>query len=120
VDPNTPPVKRIVIWSNQTGLEHTVSELMQRNGIMVIEHARVQQVSNEQNIQLTHTRDDDASILRIGKLLGADHVIFAEATIKGSVFSEDVTDVYGGPTRKETMPGHQSRGGYGLPRRVSR
>ena len=52
--------------------------------------ARLQQVFNEQQIRLTHTPDDEAQVLRVGKLLGA--VIFVDTSfqkeLRGSYYAD--------------------------------
>jgi len=103
IDPNVPQkVLRVVIWSNNAGAEDTIIEMMQQNGVIVVERARLQQILDEQNIRLTHTRENDANILNVGKLLGADRVIFAEATITETVLERALINANGGSARPET------------------
>lgn len=73
---------RWVVWGNHPGM---VSWLVQRiiaEGQIVVERARIQEVLNEQKVILTQTADDEADILRVGKLLGATNILFAEATVR--------------------------------------
>ncbi|MDE3019583.1 MAG: hypothetical protein KGO52_16015 [Nitrospirota bacterium] len=55
---------------------------MQDTGQTVIERARLQEVLNEQKIRLTNTPDDDAHVLRAGRLAGADYIIFAYVSVR--------------------------------------
>lgn len=68
-----------------------------------MERSRLDQVFSEQAIRLTHTPDDDAQILRVGKLLGADRIIFAEHTISSNIVSSAYISKYGGQSRSETV-----------------
>ena len=68
-----------------------------------MERTRLQQIFKEQEIRLTHTSDDDAQILRVGKLVGADRVVFGEHTISSNVVSRSSFNVYGGGSRSETV-----------------
>ncbi len=69
---------RVVVWGNHPAMANTIIGLVQQEGHSVVERARLQEVFNEQEIRLTHSPDDHADILRVGRLLGADRVIFAE------------------------------------------
>lgn len=46
----------------------------------VIELSKLDTLIQDQHIGLTHTADDEADLLRMGKLLGADQVIFAHSS----------------------------------------
>src|SRR5437867_3467437 len=54
-----------------------VMETLQRNGQTVIEDARFEQVYNEHVRQHTYGFDD-ATVARIGKLVGADSILFVD------------------------------------------
>jgi hypothetical protein len=58
---------------------------VQQAGHTVVERSRLDQVFKEQQIRLIHTPDDNAEILRLGKLVGAERVIFAENSISPSL-----------------------------------
>jgi hypothetical protein len=70
--------------------------MFQQFGLVVVERAKLQQVFKEQQIRLTHTSDDDAEILRVGKLIGSDRVVFAEASNREARFSSASVNQYGG------------------------
>jgi hypothetical protein len=72
---------RIVVWATDSSIASTITSAALSNGHTVVERTRLQEVFKEQTIILTHTSDDDAQILRVGKLLGANTVIFAEHSI---------------------------------------
>jgi hypothetical protein len=94
--PDAKPVKSVVVWSNDAGVGNTLVSMLQKFDVVVVERARLQQVFKEQQIRLTHTSDDDADILRVGKLIGADRIVFAEASSREAQFSSASVDKYGG------------------------
>ena len=79
--PFSPGQRRFVIWSNYPAATNTITGSVLERGHTVVERARLEEVFNEQKIRLTHTSDDKASLLRVGKLLGADRLILAEIII---------------------------------------
>lgn len=78
---------RFVVWSNHPGVANTVTDMIQQKGYTVVERARIMEILNEQKIQLTHSPDDSADVLRVGRLVGADRVVFAEATVRKEAYS---------------------------------
>jgi hypothetical protein len=74
--------RRIVVWSNHPGVGNSIIGWMQGRGDTVIERAHLEDILNEQKIRLMHTPDDNADILRVSRLIGADSVIFAEVSVK--------------------------------------
>lgn len=94
--PDTKPIKSVVVWSNDAGVGNQLFSIFQKFDIVVVERAQLQQVFKEQQIRLTHTSDDDADLLRVGKLIGADRVVFAEASNHESPFSSASVNRYGG------------------------
>lgn len=88
--------KRFVVWGNHAGATNAALELLQQRGHTIVERGRLLEILNEQRIRLTHTTDDDAQILKVGKLTGADRVVFVDAFDKGEVVSEGYIGPYGG------------------------
>ncbi len=78
----------IVVWSNHPGVGTRLVAWFQEMGQAVVERALLQEVLNEQRIQLTHSPENDANILRVGKLIGADRVVFAVVTTSFSSGSD--------------------------------
>ena len=104
IDPSQQNVKRrMVVWSNHAGMGNAIIGWLQQGGHTVVERARLQAVLNEQSIRLKHTPDDDADILRVGKLVGAERIIFADATISSAVSSRAYYGAYGGGARSDTV-----------------
>ena len=94
---------KFVVWGNHPPMVNAIIGWTQQPGHTVVERARLQEIFNEQKIQLTHTPDDDADILKVGKLLGADIVVFAEASISSAVESGAYVGPYGGASRSQTV-----------------
>ena len=80
--PKVKNAKSVVVWSNDSVVESVLIGMLQSAGLVVVERVRLQQVFKEQQVRLTHTSDDDADLLRVGKLIGADRVVFAEVKSK--------------------------------------
>jgi hypothetical protein len=94
---------QFVVWGNHPTTVNAIIGWVLQRGHTVVERARLQEVFNEQKIRLTHTPDDDADILHVGKLLGAERIIFAEVTMKSDVVSQTYVGPYGGGGWSETV-----------------
>ena len=104
IDPANKDKKfRFVVWATHPTIAATIMSFVQQAGHTVVERSRLDQVFKEQEIRLTHTSDDDAQILRVGKLLGAERVIFAEHTISSNVVSGSYFNRYGGGSQSGTI-----------------
>lgn len=94
---------RFIVWANQAGATHAVIELLQQNGHTIVERARLQELLDEQQIRLTHTADDDARVLKVGRLAGGNRIIFVEASDKPEIVSGAYVGPYGGASRSDTV-----------------
>lgn len=70
------PGGRYVVWSNHAGVGQYITGILLQNGYTVVERVRLQTLFNEQKVRLSHASDED--VLRVGRLVGASKVIFAE------------------------------------------
>lgn len=70
------PIKAYVVWSNHHGAEQYVISVLLHAGVPVVERARLQALLDEQQVTLSHARDED--VLRVGRMVGASHVLFVE------------------------------------------
>jgi 2-polyprenyl-6-methoxyphenol hydroxylase-like FAD-dependent oxidoreductase len=103
-DPSTKDKKfRFVIWSNHPGVANTLTDMAQQRGHRVVERARIAEILNEQRVQLTHSSDESADVLRVGRLVGADIVVFAEATVRPEAYSNARVNKYGGNAQSGTV-----------------
>lgn len=79
----TSPVNRpraVVVWGNHPAAVGPIVDLVQSQGNTVLERTRLQSVFDEQKIRLTHSSDDMADLLKVGKIVGADSIIFADVS----------------------------------------
>ncbi|MCH8039369.1 MAG: hypothetical protein IH977_03380 [Nitrospinae bacterium] len=80
-----PPEARLVVWGEHpTAVGATTSWLFKR-GYRLVERARLQQVLNEQRTILTHTPEDEARILQVGRLIGAQTIVFVDTNLTKTV-----------------------------------
>jgi hypothetical protein len=68
----------VVIWARNPQVEHHLAGVLLRQGYMVVERARLQQLFNEQKIRLMYTTDREADVLHVGQIAGATQVIFVD------------------------------------------
>lgn len=83
---------RAVVWGDHPAAAGTATTWLQKRGLTIVERARLQQLFNEQQIRLTHTPDDEAQVLRVGKLLGAEMVIFVDTSFQKELRSSYYAD----------------------------
>ena len=67
-----------VVWANHIGAENYITSRVLGSKFRVVERARLQEIFEEQRIRLTHTKNDFANILLVGRLVGASRIIFAD------------------------------------------
>lgn len=92
-----------VVWGNHSGAVGQTVTLLQQAGLRIVERARLRQIIDEQKIILTHTSEDEAQLLQVGKILGADSIVFVEATLSSSQMSRAFVNQYGAGSRSETV-----------------
>lgn len=101
IDPAKP--RRVVVWGNHSAVVNATTQYLQQGKLIVIERARLKQVLAEQKIRLTSTPDDEADLLRVGRLLGADWIVFAEANITSAEERGASVNAYGGESYARTV-----------------
>ena len=67
---------RYVVWSNHPAVGQYITGILLSGGYPVVERSRLNAIFAEQKLRLSHARDED--VLRVGRLVGATQVIFAE------------------------------------------
>jgi hypothetical protein len=77
--------------------------ILHQMGFRIVERSRLQQVFDEQKTRLTYSTDDDAQILKVGKILGASSIVFVETETSSSQVSGAFVNQYGGGSRSETV-----------------
>lgn len=63
-------------------------------GVTVLERQEIDHVQAEQRFRLQHASDRDADLLHVGQLLGADQVVFVEATERRTRFGLSIIPHY--------------------------
>ena len=96
---DSPPIPlqagRTVVWGNHPMMVTTIMERVKQEGGTLIERARLKEILDEQRTRLTHTPDDESDLQRVGRLLGADTFIFAEATNTPAQYGNTVSNAFG-------------------------
>ena len=94
---------KVVIWSDHPAVGSAIAAMFQQGGHTIVERARILEVFNEQKMRLTNTPDDNADVLKVGRLLGADRIVFAESTVRAEAYSSTYVNRYGGGARSGTI-----------------
>lgn len=95
--------RRFVVWGNHAGATQAAISMLQQLGQTVVERARIMEIFEEQRIQLTHSPDDDARILKVGRLVGADRLVFVEASDRGEVMKSTLVGLNYGESYSKTL-----------------
>ena len=93
------PTHRLVVWGAEPNAVGTATSWLLKRGYRVVERAKLYQVLEEQRIQLTHTPEDEAHVLGVGKLIGAQMVVFVETKITSQEAGSAVVTQYGGSAK---------------------
>ena len=96
------PQTRVVVWGEHAGAVGTAITWLQKRNLTVVERAKLAQVLREQQIRLTHTTDDEADVLRVGKLIGAELIVFVDTSIKSGFTGGMSSGAYGASGRIDT------------------
>lgn len=94
---------RIVVWGGYPSSTGTAMTWLQKRGLTIVERARLKQILDEQTIRLTHTQDDEGQILRVGKLLGAETVVFVDSSFNTGATSNFSVNPSGGGGHSTTI-----------------
>ena len=97
------PGSTAIVWGQHKGAVGETVTSLQQWGLRIVERSRLQQVFEEQKIILTYSTDDDAQILKVGKILGADSIVFVETETSSSQTSQAFVYQYYGSSSSETV-----------------
>lgn len=97
------PASITVVWGQHKGAVGEAITILQKMGYRIVERSRLKQVLDEQKIILTHSTDDDAQLLKVGKILGAGSIVFVEVETSSSQTSQAFVNRYGGGARSEVV-----------------
>jgi len=87
---------RLVVWGDHASAVDTATTWLMKRGYRVVERAKLDEVLREQKIYLTHTDEDHARLLQVGKLLGAKQVIFLDTNFSQHQGDDAFFNAYGG------------------------
>jgi hypothetical protein len=79
--------ERIVVWGSHSGAVGEVVTELQKSKFRIVERSRLKQVFDEQKIILSDTSDDEAQILKVGKIVGAETIVFVDVQNSSNVVS---------------------------------
>jgi hypothetical protein len=68
---------KVIVWGNDSIVLGQVTDFFQQHGDILIDRGRVRSVA-DQNTQWTYTGDDAGELVKVGKQIGADIIVFAE------------------------------------------
>jgi curli production assembly/transport component CsgG len=103
LQPNQRSPQRIVIWGNHPGMVSVAIEDFHAQGQTVVERSKLEALLKEQQVRLVYSTDSDADVLRVGKLIGADMIVFAEATSTSALSTSATYNRGSGNARTSTI-----------------
>lgn len=83
----------IVVWGGHPSATGPAMIWLQRRGLVIVERAQLQRIFDEQKIRLTHTPEDEGAVLTVGRLVGAQQVVFVDSPVQAGL---DTPDFYTG------------------------
>lgn len=101
VSPDRP--RKAVVWGNHPIVVNAVIQAMQETNVRVVERARLKEIMNEQKIRLTNAPDGEADLLKVGRLLGVDWIVFADATVHSAEDRRTPGDASGGGSQAQPV-----------------
>ncbi|HET7909092.1 MAG TPA: hypothetical protein VFL19_00165 [Nitrospira sp.] len=69
----------VIVGSNQSAI-NAATIWLQKRGLSVLERSQLDQILVEQQLRLVRSSDDDAVLLHVGRIAGASHIVFIDAT----------------------------------------
>ena len=105
---------RFMVTGNHLIATSEVQQMITRSGHDVVEREHIGMIQEEQRLRLLKASDNDADLLHVGKLSGADRVVFVEATVRPARFGISVI-----PHFNPSSGAHQSTHSKQEPRRCS-
>jgi hypothetical protein len=78
---------KAVVWGSHSGAVGETVTSLQRIGVRVVERSHLKQVFEEQKMILSNTSEDEGKILKVGKIVGADTIVFVDVQTSSDVVS---------------------------------
>jgi len=79
-------ILKFMVTGNHSIATAEVQQIIVRTGHTVVERESLHAIQEEQRLRLRQTADHDADSLHVGKLSGADRIVFVEATVRPARF----------------------------------
>ncbi|MEC4674722.1 MAG: hypothetical protein VST68_11080 [Nitrospirota bacterium] len=86
----------LVVWGDHSSAVDTATTWLLKRGYRVVEQAKLNEVFREQKITFTHTDEDTGRLLQVGKLLGANQVIFLDTDFLQHLADDTYSNAYVG------------------------
>lgn len=94
---------RVIVWGNHAGATQAAVEILRNGGATIVEPTRVQELFDEEHVPLTHTSDDEFHVFKVGRLAGAEQVVYVNASDKPELVSGPSGGTDGGANRSNTL-----------------
>ena len=78
---------RAVVWGSHSGAVGEVVTNLQQMKLKIVERGHLRQVFDEQKITLSDSSDDEGKVLKVGKIVGADIIVFVDVQTSSDVVS---------------------------------
>jgi len=79
-------ILKFMVTGNHSIATAEVQQFIVQTGHTVVERESLHAIQEEQRLRLRQTADHDADTLHVGKLSGADRIVFVEATVRPARF----------------------------------
>jgi PBP1b-binding outer membrane lipoprotein LpoB len=93
----------LMVWGNHPSAVNTATTWLLQRGYRVVEPSQLNKVFHEKNMMMTHTPEDQARLLQTGISLGAQQVIFIEATVSTQKVDDGNENGDGGPANRHAL-----------------
>jgi hypothetical protein len=87
-------ILRFMVTGNHSIATAEVQQILVRKGHTVVERNNLEAIQEEQRLRLRQTADHEADALHVGKLSGADRIVFVEATVRPARFGISLVPHY--------------------------
>lgn len=78
---------KVVVWGSHSGAVAELVTNLQKMKMRIVERAHLKQVIDEQKIILSDSSEDEGIILKVGRILGAETIVFIDVETSSHVVS---------------------------------
>jgi hypothetical protein len=94
VRPHSGQQVRIMVMGNHPFATAEAQRFLAQIGAIVVERVGLDSMQAEQRLRLLQTAEQEADLLKVGKLTGADRIVFVETTTKPAQFKMSIIRHY--------------------------